>query len=235
MLFQKGDPGDALYGVRRSRSASRRGSSDGNRLTLNFDGLRRSVRPGRGARRPEPHRGRHRRRASELLCCGARTSGLPGARAEGRDKIMMRSRERIAGRASGWRMGVAAAAGLPRAAARALASISVPSGHLAGAARRFVAPRRESVNTVNCSSGARRALVNSRASLRCQVPRDERQMICRFGVWMYSDALNGSTIRRCWLSAFPLPEVLDCSIDVQKRQCASCLRPDSTDRAASTR
>jgi CRP/FNR family transcriptional regulator, cyclic AMP receptor protein len=38
MLFQKGDPGDALYGVRRGQIRIETGASDGNRLTLNFLG-----------------------------------------------------------------------------------------------------------------------------------------------------------------------------------------------------
>src|SRR6478752_10139932 len=38
MLFQKGDPGDALYGVRRGQIRIETGASDGSRLTLNFMG-----------------------------------------------------------------------------------------------------------------------------------------------------------------------------------------------------
>ena len=38
MLFQKGDAGDALYGVRRGQIRIETGSSDGSRLTLNFMG-----------------------------------------------------------------------------------------------------------------------------------------------------------------------------------------------------
>src|SRR5919197_3687989 len=38
MLFQKGDPGDALYGVRRGQIRIETGASDGSRLTLNFQG-----------------------------------------------------------------------------------------------------------------------------------------------------------------------------------------------------
>src|ERR1700680_4968145 len=38
MLFQKGDPGDALYGVRRGQIRIETGASDGSRLTLNFLG-----------------------------------------------------------------------------------------------------------------------------------------------------------------------------------------------------
>jgi CRP/FNR family cyclic AMP-dependent transcriptional regulator len=38
MLFQKGDPGDALYGVRRGQIRIETGTSDGSRLTLNFQG-----------------------------------------------------------------------------------------------------------------------------------------------------------------------------------------------------
>src|SRR5207342_1124962 len=37
-LFQKGDPGDALYGVRRGQIRIETGASDGSRLTLNFMG-----------------------------------------------------------------------------------------------------------------------------------------------------------------------------------------------------
>src|SRR5476651_2707833 len=59
MLFQKGDSGDALYGVRRGQIRIETGASDGSRLTLNFLGPR-PVRRGRRARRPEPHRGRDR-------------------------------------------------------------------------------------------------------------------------------------------------------------------------------
>jgi CRP/FNR family cyclic AMP-dependent transcriptional regulator len=38
MLFQKGDDGDALYGVRRGQIRIETGSSNGARLTLNFQG-----------------------------------------------------------------------------------------------------------------------------------------------------------------------------------------------------
>jgi CRP-like cAMP-binding protein len=38
MLFQKGDPGDALFGVRRGQIRIETGASDGSRLTLNFQG-----------------------------------------------------------------------------------------------------------------------------------------------------------------------------------------------------
>ena len=38
MLFQKGDAGDALYGVRRGQIRIETGASDGSRLTLNFMG-----------------------------------------------------------------------------------------------------------------------------------------------------------------------------------------------------
>src|ERR1700756_3490549 len=38
VLFQKGDPGDALYGVRRGQIRIETGASDGSRLTLNFMG-----------------------------------------------------------------------------------------------------------------------------------------------------------------------------------------------------
>jgi CRP/FNR family cyclic AMP-dependent transcriptional regulator len=38
VLFQKGDPGNALYGVRRGQIRIETGASDGNRLTLNFMG-----------------------------------------------------------------------------------------------------------------------------------------------------------------------------------------------------
>ncbi|MDB5517582.1 MAG: transcriptional regulator, partial [Tardiphaga sp.] len=38
MLFQKGDSGDALYGVRRGQIRIETGASDGSRLTLNFLG-----------------------------------------------------------------------------------------------------------------------------------------------------------------------------------------------------
>src|SRR6201991_3989006 len=38
MLFQKGDPGDALFGVRRGQIRIETGASDGGRLTLNFMG-----------------------------------------------------------------------------------------------------------------------------------------------------------------------------------------------------
>src|SRR5215469_16183222 len=38
MLFQKGDPGDALYGVRRGQIRIETGAPDGSRLTLNFMG-----------------------------------------------------------------------------------------------------------------------------------------------------------------------------------------------------
>src|SRR3982074_1096743 len=38
MLFQKGDPGDALFGVRRGQIRIETGASDGSRLTLNFMG-----------------------------------------------------------------------------------------------------------------------------------------------------------------------------------------------------
>ena len=38
MLFQKGDGGDALYGVRRGQIRIETGASDGTRLTLNFLG-----------------------------------------------------------------------------------------------------------------------------------------------------------------------------------------------------
>src|SRR5437660_2828659 len=38
VLFQKGDPGDALFGVRRGQIRSETGASDGSRLTLNFMG-----------------------------------------------------------------------------------------------------------------------------------------------------------------------------------------------------
>ena len=38
MLFQKGDPGDALFGVRRGQIRIETGASDGSRLTLNFLG-----------------------------------------------------------------------------------------------------------------------------------------------------------------------------------------------------
>src|SRR6202163_3624759 len=38
MLFQKGDPGDALFGVRRGQVRIETGASDGTRLTLNFLG-----------------------------------------------------------------------------------------------------------------------------------------------------------------------------------------------------
>ena len=38
VLFQKGDAGDALYGVRRGQIRIETGASDGNRLTLNFMG-----------------------------------------------------------------------------------------------------------------------------------------------------------------------------------------------------
>src|ERR1700692_918958 len=37
-LFQKGDPGDALFGVRRGQIRIETGASDGSRLTLNFMG-----------------------------------------------------------------------------------------------------------------------------------------------------------------------------------------------------
>ena len=38
MLFQKGDAGDALFGVRRGQIRIETGVSDGSRLTLNFLG-----------------------------------------------------------------------------------------------------------------------------------------------------------------------------------------------------
>src|ERR1700722_18039788 len=38
VLFQKGDSGDALYGVRRGQVRIETGASDGSRLTLNFLG-----------------------------------------------------------------------------------------------------------------------------------------------------------------------------------------------------
>src|ERR1700749_3158632 len=38
MLFQKGDPGDALFGVRRGQIRIETGAADGSRLTLNFMG-----------------------------------------------------------------------------------------------------------------------------------------------------------------------------------------------------
>src|SRR5260221_14356066 len=38
VLFQKGDPGDALFGVRRGQVRIETGVSDGSRLTLNFMG-----------------------------------------------------------------------------------------------------------------------------------------------------------------------------------------------------
>src|SRR3981081_213569 len=38
MLFQKGDNGDALFGVRRGQIRIETGTADGNRLTLNFMG-----------------------------------------------------------------------------------------------------------------------------------------------------------------------------------------------------
>src|SRR3954451_19345559 len=38
VLFQKGDPGDALFGVRRGQVRIETGASDGSRLTLNFLG-----------------------------------------------------------------------------------------------------------------------------------------------------------------------------------------------------
>src|SRR6201996_2632303 len=38
MLFQKGDAGDALFGVRRGQIKIETGASDGSRLTLNFMG-----------------------------------------------------------------------------------------------------------------------------------------------------------------------------------------------------
>ena len=38
MLFQKGDAGDALFGVRRGQVRIETGASDGSRLTLNFMG-----------------------------------------------------------------------------------------------------------------------------------------------------------------------------------------------------
>ncbi|WP_456729115.1 Crp/Fnr family transcriptional regulator [Bradyrhizobium sp. USDA 3364] len=38
VLFQKGDPGDALFGVRRGQMRIETGAADGSRLTLNFMG-----------------------------------------------------------------------------------------------------------------------------------------------------------------------------------------------------
>src|SRR5450631_1110884 len=38
LLFQKGDPGDALFGVRRGQIRIETGAADGSRLTLNFQG-----------------------------------------------------------------------------------------------------------------------------------------------------------------------------------------------------
>src|SRR6201985_3353505 len=38
LLFQKGDPGNALFGVRRGQVRIETGASDGSRLTLNFMG-----------------------------------------------------------------------------------------------------------------------------------------------------------------------------------------------------
>jgi CRP-like cAMP-binding protein len=38
VLFQKGDPGNALFGVRRGQIRIETGASDGTRLTLNFMG-----------------------------------------------------------------------------------------------------------------------------------------------------------------------------------------------------
>ncbi|MGY4282935.1 CRP/FNR family cyclic AMP-dependent transcriptional regulator [Bradyrhizobium sp. LM2.7] len=38
VLFQKGDPGDALFGVRRGQVRIETGAADGSRLTLNFMG-----------------------------------------------------------------------------------------------------------------------------------------------------------------------------------------------------
>src|SRR3984893_14871721 len=38
VLFQKGDPGDALFGIRRGQIRIETGASDGSRLTLNFMG-----------------------------------------------------------------------------------------------------------------------------------------------------------------------------------------------------
>ena len=38
VLFQKGDVGDALYGIRRGQIRIETGASDGSRLTLNFQG-----------------------------------------------------------------------------------------------------------------------------------------------------------------------------------------------------
>src|ERR1700758_5702063 len=38
VLFQKGDAGDALFGVRRGQIRIETGASDGSRLTLNFQG-----------------------------------------------------------------------------------------------------------------------------------------------------------------------------------------------------
>jgi CRP-like cAMP-binding protein len=62
MLFQKGDPGDSLFGVRRGQIRIETGASDGSRLTLNFLG------PGDlFGEVAVPHGGRGRGRADRIV------------------------------------------------------------------------------------------------------------------------------------------------------------------------
>ena len=74
MLVQKGERGDALYGVRRGQIRIETGALDGGRLTLDFPGLAtcsaRSLCSTARAAAPTPWRVR----SPSCLCCGARIS-----------------------------------------------------------------------------------------------------------------------------------------------------------------
>ena len=150
MLFQKGDAGDALYGVRRGQIRIETGASDGSRLTLNFmgpgdlfgevavlDGQSRTA----DATAGEPTR---------IVRAAARGfPGLPRARAEGRDQDhRCCCASASAGRASGWKNPMLQP--LPVRLARRLCALASDFGSEVHISQEqlgvFVGAARESVN-----------------------------------------------------------------------------------------
>ena len=139
MLFQKGDSGDALFGVRRGQIRIETGASDGSRLTLNFMGpgdLFGEVAVLDGQSRTADA---DRRRADRIVRAAARGFSRPSrTRAEGRDQDhpAVVPADPLAERADGG-IGAAAAAGAAGATAvRAGVRFRFRSAHLAGAIRR---------------------------------------------------------------------------------------------------
>ena len=104
MLFQKGDAGDALFGVRRGQIRIETGASDGSRLTLNFMGPgdlfgEVAVLDGQSRTADAPQA-----RRPNYSCCGGRIfSRISNASRRSRSRSSSCCASASAGRASGWR------------------------------------------------------------------------------------------------------------------------------------